>query len=256
MTHKIDKLSLIAGIDLPIPELGVSIHQPTIKDIAHIGESKFFSSAQIITKDVEDFLLDSSESLSEEDKVVISKMSNFQLIMTMSAQEPKVKLDVMLLLTLLFPSFMIEVEERFIMLVDSSGDKPRTIMIDDNNFSVLQDVVKIILCLNSSTQKEGFNPQGELAREIAEKIKKGRAKVAASKGETQKESTFLSKYISALGIATQSLNILQALDLTLYQLFDQIERFSLHEAYKISLQARLAGAKDVEDVDWLKDIER
>lgn len=252
--YKIDKLTLISGIDIPIPELKVNIHQPTIREIAYIGEKSFYLSAQALIMTVENFLISNGESFSPEDKVALSNMSNFQLIMTMVGSDPLMRVNLLTLLTLLFPRCLIELEERFIMLIDS--ETKQTTLIDDNNFSVLQEIVTIVLCLNSSTTKEEFNPQGDRAAEIAEKIKRGRAKVAALNGEANKEANFLSKYISSLGIGTNTLNIKDVLDLTLYQLFDQMERFGLREAYNMSIQAKMAGAKEVEDVEWLKDIEK
>ena len=252
--YKIDKLTLISGIDIPIPELRVNIHQPTIREIAYIGEKSFYMSAQVLTMTVESFLQNNGETLSKEDKEALSEMSNFQLIMMMANTEPIVKVNTITLLTLLFPKCIIEIEERFIMLIDS--ETKQSIVLDDNNFSVLQEIVTILLCLDSGKQKEEFNPIGDRAAAIAEKIKKGRAKVAALKGEEPKESSFLSKYISGLGIGTNTLNLINVLDLTLYQLFDQMERFGLREAHNMSIKAKMAGAKDVEDVEWLKDIEK
>ena len=36
-------LALMTGIDIPVPELQISIHQPTIKEISMIGEQDFFT---------------------------------------------------------------------------------------------------------------------------------------------------------------------------------------------------------------------
>ena len=36
------RLALMTGVDIPIPELQVTIHQPTIKEISMIGEQDFF----------------------------------------------------------------------------------------------------------------------------------------------------------------------------------------------------------------------
>ena len=36
------RLALMCGIDIPVPNLQLIIHQPTIKEIAYIGESDFF----------------------------------------------------------------------------------------------------------------------------------------------------------------------------------------------------------------------
>lgn len=254
MMSSVDKLTLISGIDVPIPELRLSIHQPSIREIAFIGEKDFYAAAEVLIMNSEKFINNSGDSLEEKDNVALSEMSEFQLFMMMVNSNSLIKVKVIMLFSLLFPKFIIEFEERFILLVNS-GNKETT-MLDDDNFSVLQEVAKVILCLNSGALSEEFNPQGERAKEIAEKIKRGREKAARLKGETKKESSFLSKYISSLGIGTNSLNILNVLDLTLYQLFDQMERFGLNESYKISIKAKLAGSKEVEDVDWLKDIEK
>ena len=42
-----DTLSLMTGIDIPIPELQAVIHQPTIEEISMIGEQEFFLGAQV-----------------------------------------------------------------------------------------------------------------------------------------------------------------------------------------------------------------
>ena len=40
-------LALVAGVDIPFPEAGVTLHQPTIKEIAFLGEDVFFSGCEI-----------------------------------------------------------------------------------------------------------------------------------------------------------------------------------------------------------------
>jgi len=37
------RLALMTGIDIPIPECNIVIHQPTIKEISLIGEEEYFS---------------------------------------------------------------------------------------------------------------------------------------------------------------------------------------------------------------------
>ena len=42
---------------------------------------------------------------------------------------------------------------------------------------------------------------------------------------------------------------------TVYQLFDEFQRFQLKTAYDIYIKARMAGAKDLEEPeDWTKDL--
>ena len=252
MMYSIDSLTLISGIDVPIPEIGVNIHQPTIREIAYIGEKSFYEAAQTIIIQKEDFI-NRLENITQEDKTALSQMSNFEIFLKLVEANPLSNTKVQMLLSLLFPDFNSSIEERFIFLVNPKEQK--NILINDNNFEILQEVITTILCLQSGNTKEEFNPQGDRAREIAEKIKRGRERAARLKGEKRQQSSFLSKYISGLGIGTNTLNIHNVLDLTLYKLLNQLERYGLYTQYNISIQAKMAGAKDVEDVDWLKDIE-
>ena len=252
MMYSIDSLTLISGIDVPIPEIGVNIHQPTIREIAYIGEKSFYEAAQTIIIQKEDFI-NRLENITQEDKTALSLMSNFEIFLKLVEANPLSSTKVQMLLSLLFPDFNSSIEERFIYLVNPKEQK--NILINDSTFEILQEVITTILCLQSGNTKEEFNPQGDRAREIAEKIKRGRERAARLKGEKEQQSNFLSKYISGLGIGTNTLNIHNVLDLTLYQLLNQLERYGLYTQYNISIQAKMAGAKDVEDVDWLKDIE-
>lgn len=43
------RLNLMAGIDIPVPECQLIIHQPTVKEIAWLGEEAFFSGVQCLT---------------------------------------------------------------------------------------------------------------------------------------------------------------------------------------------------------------
>ena len=252
MMYNIDSLTLISGIDVPIPEIGVNIHQPTIREIAYIGEKSFYEAAQTMIIQKEDFI-NGLENIAQEDKIALSQMSNFEIFLKLVEANPLSSTKVQMLLSLLFPDFNSSIEERFIYLVNPKEQK--SILINDSTFEILQEVITTILCLQSGNTKEEFNPQGDRAREIAEKIKRGRERAARLKGEKEQQSNFLSKYISGLGIGTNTLNIHNVLDLTLYQLLNQLERYGLYTQYNISIQAKMAGAKDVEDVDWLKDIE-
>lgn len=252
MMYSIDSLTLISGIDIPIPEIGVNIHQPTIREIAYIGEKSFYEAAQTIIIKKENFI-NGLENTTEEDKIALSQMSNFEIFLKLVEANPLSSTKVQMLLSLLFPDFNSSIEERFIFLVNPKEQK--NILINDSTFEILQEVITTILCLQSGNTKEEFNPQGDRAREIAEKIKRGRERAARLKGEKNQQSNFLSKYISGLGIGTNTLNIHNVLDLTLYQLLNQLERYGLYTQYNISIQAKMAGAEGVEDVDWLKDIE-
>jgi hypothetical protein len=57
------------------------------------------------------------------------------------------------------------------------------VTIDEQNFEILQNLLKEQFCLKGSGQ-EAFNPQGKKAQEIAKKLMEARQRVAAQKEQT------------------------------------------------------------------------
>ena len=84
------------------------------------------------------------------------------------------------------------------------GEAP--IMIDENNFEFLQAAITDICCLKTGPMdQQAFNPADAKAREIAEKLMRGRSRVAAQKGETN--ISIFSQYLSILTIGTSSMSL-------------------------------------------------
>ena len=236
------KLALICGIDIPIPELQLVIHQPKIKEIAYIGTKDFFVGAQSICIN--------KNNLNIEAENVLSNTSNFQIFMTMMQEKEMAdkKLAVNQVFTLLFPNQKVLLTPRSILVQGAES-----IMIDESNFESLQMCLKQIFCLNNSdSQQMGFNPQSKKAKEIAEKLMRGRQRIAEQNGEA--DADIFSQYLSTLAIGLQmSLN--QLMDCTVYQLFDLIKRYQLYIDWDIDIRSRLAGAKpDGKPENWMKNI--
>lgn len=236
------KLALMCGIDIPIPELQLVIHQPKIKEIAYIGTKDFFVGAQSICIN--------KNNLNIEAENVLSNTSNFQIFMTMMQEKEMAdkKLAVNQVFTLLFPNQKVLLTPRSILVQGAES-----IMIDESNFESLQLCLKQIFCLNNSdSQQMGFNPQSKKAKEIAEKLMRGRQRIAEQNGEA--DADIFSQYLSTLAIGLQmSLN--QLMDCTVYQLFDLIKRYQLYIDWDIDIRSRLAGAKpDGKPENWMKNI--
>ena len=70
----INELLLISGNDIPFPEAQLTIHQPTIHEIAYIGEENFYTGCE--------FLRLSKDNLSDEDKIHLENYSNFDITIT------------------------------------------------------------------------------------------------------------------------------------------------------------------------------
>jgi len=69
---------------------------------------------------------------------------------------------------------------------------------------------------------------------------KGRAKVAAEKG--QNNVSIFSQYLSILAVGLQ-MPMQEIMDLTMFQLYDLIERYMLYINWDMDVRCRLAGGK-------------
>ena len=118
--------------------------------------------------------------------------------------------------------------------------------INDENF---EDFKKIFNQMFSFKKDEthDYNPGGDLANKIAEKLKARHQKLAETKNENKKID-ILSRYISILAVGEQK-DMNSLLQYTIYQLFDEFERYQLKVGYDIYIQAKMAGAKDLKEVE-------
>ena len=235
------RLALMTGVDIPIPELQITVHQPTIKEISMIGEQDFFIGIQMLCVDKKVYI---------EDESLLANTTNFQIFMTMLNQQQMVdkKQAVQQVLTLLFPQAKIIFTPRSILL----NINQENIIIDEGNFEQLQDVLIQQFCLQGSGQEQ-YNPTDKKAREIAQKLMKARQKVAKLKA-TENSGSMFTQYLSVLTVGT-SLTLKDAMELTMYQLYDLIERYSMYLNWDIDIRSRMAGAKGDKPVEnWMKQI--
>lgn len=240
----LNHLALIAGVDIPFLEAQISIHQPSIKEIGLIGEQAFYTGCGILNF--------SKESLSPEDRVHLQHLSDFEILMSLlmanSIEMKQNKINAMMVLSLLFPNYEIHFSLKEISL--KKEDEIRS--INSYNFEKFKEIISAMFCLSGRTSEENYNPGGQKAREIAEKLKKRKQILADQAGE--QNSSMLSRIISILAIGLR-LDINTLLNYTIYQMFDQYDRFELKEANDIQLKAQLAGARDLDKIEnWRKDL--
>lgn len=237
------RLALMCGTDIPIPELQTTIHQPTIKEISYIGEQEFFIGLQTLSI---------NKNMLIQDNSVLENTTNFQIFMTiMKEQETRDKKEAIInFFQLIFPGNQVIFTPMSILL-NKEGQQT---LIDENNFDVLQEIIKQIFCVNSGPMDQTtFNPADEKARKIAEKLMRGRQRVAEQKGETN--SSAFGRYLSILTIGLNAMSLSEAMKLTMYQMYDLVERYTLYLNWDLDVRTRLAGGKpDSKPDDWMKNI--
>ena len=237
------RLALMAGSDIPIPECKLVLHQPSIKDISFMGEELFFKDVQTVSL---------YKSMFAQDKDVLDKLNNFQIfMMVINDKETADKKEaVQQLFLLTFPKYKVMFSPRSLIFQLEN----EMLTIDESNFDFLQNAMRLIFCAKDGPMdQQAFNPANSKAKEIADKLMRGRQRVAEQNGAAN--SSVFSQYLSILTIGLSSMGLPDLLNLTMYQLYDLFERYMLYTNWDIDIRSRLAGAKpDSQPDNWMKNI--
>ncbi len=237
-----NELLLLSHNDIPFIEAQVNIHQPTISEISLIGEESFFSGCQ--------FLNFSKSLLKVEDKIDLEDKSDFEIFMSIMCSSEKLihKNNVIMVLALLFPRYKIKFTPEGILLADDKG----IARINSTNFDIFKDILVSMFGLEDlGTSGGGYNPVGKRAEKIAEKLQK--AKNRKAEGGSHKVAV-LSRYVSILAVGeTKDMN--ELMQYTVFQLKDEFKRYQMRQSFDMYVQAKMAGAKDLDEIDnWMDDI--
>lgn len=235
----------MTGVDIPIPAFQTILRQPQIRNIAMIGEDTLFTGIHYLCLNKEQLI---------QDKSLLETLDNFQILLKVINEKgaSKQKEAVIQLLSLLFPDVQIIFSGRSFMVNNPAVNQ--SFFIDSSNFAQIQEVLKKVLCVHNIFQGDNviYNPVNAAAQKIADKIMRGRQKIAQM--NNNKKESAIARYISILTIE-KILTIEECCKLTLYQLFDIVERYKLWQAWDINLRIRLAGGDPKsEPEDWTKSI--
>lgn len=241
------RLALELGLDIPIPECQCILHQPKLKEIAIMGENDFNIGVQVLCID--------KNSIQFSDLINLDEINNFNLLMRFledkeAADKKQTVKDV---LSLVFNQYKIILTPRSI-LCNKDGEN---LIIDEGNFDSFQKVLKKIFCLDRSKKDkdndvpETYNPANDAAKRIAEKLYKGRKKIAEIKTNKYPDDSVLSRYTSVLAIGL-GYTIEEISNLTFFQIIDLFERYTSKVRYDTDISVRLAGGKPDNQPDhWM-----
>lgn len=241
----IDRTLLNSGNDIPFITAGLVIHNPTIKEISMLnGEYKFWSACQLFKFDKN--ILENSENI---------KQSNLELILRMIRQKNvesyQARINILSLLSLLFPSYKTYLKSNLIKL--QHEQTKQIAQIDNDNFQSFKEILIDIFCLTNKENKQ-YDPSGQLAKKIANQLKRGQQRRAQLAPSTNKQINLLDRYVSILSVGLKKdKNVL--MNYTVYQLMDQFNRFLLQLHYDSWVKWKIAGAEGMQEPeDWLKDL--
>jgi hypothetical protein len=85
---------------------------------------------------------------------------------------------------------------------------------------------------------------------------KGRQRIAEEKARNgENAGSVMAQYISTLTVGLSSMSLQDIMNLTLYQLYDLVERYMLFVNWDMDIKSRLAGGKPENQPDnWMKNL--
>jgi len=231
-----DELRLLKGSSFFMD--GIEIKPFTISEIVEIGYEKYHQTMNIFVLEVEDIIKDIPEELND--------ITTFDLFLKSGLQE-------------LFEGFIgaiglfLRIENTNSFGIDEECnivlDKEKK--INSENWNKICKIIKMQNCVKR--EKEDYNPANEQARKIIEKIK------ALKRENPIKESITFPSMISGIANKSNNLNILNIWDLTIYQLYDALNRLNLIDNYQFTLNGIYAGTVNgkeinMKDINWMNII--
>lgn len=245
----LNELLLLSKNDIPFPQAEVVIHQPTIKQIGYIGQDSFYTGCGLLNF--------SKQNYSLQDNSNLENKSNFDILMSILqdknplSQEKRVCLQMVLLL--IFPQYTVRILPNCIGLIKED----KVYSINNKNFDTFQNIIKDMFKLQDVFKgAKDYNPGNKRAEQLAEQFRRYHQKLAKIKnknGEGQ-NVTILSRYISILAVG-ENKNINDLLDYSVYQLFEEFERYKLKYQFDTYKQMKIAGAEGLkEPKNWMEDL--
>lgn len=247
----LNDLLLLTGNEIPFPAAELTIHVPTVKEIGLIGEELFFTGVQ--------FLNFSKDNLLLEDKADAQQYTDFQIFMSIiSSQDLNIrqnKVAAEMVLSLMFPEYKLT----FLPIAIALTKDGENHLINQENFDEFKQILNQVFCLKEifgQTAQKSYNPGNAMAERLAKQFERYHKKVNELKNKSSQgqKVSILSRYISILAVGEQK-DINSLVNYTIYQLFDEFNRFNLKQQSDMYIQAKMAGAKDLQEVEnWMKDI--
>ena len=228
-----NKLILYTGCDVPF-QGDFEIHQPRLGEISKIAdENEFFKICRLCCIKKEDFEQASGDA----------SLTNFHIFLGLLIDPRTLEQDKQLMLKFLELLFQAKVSLNKGSLVFTK-DEEKFLVLNEENFKLFQNIVKQITGLSKFfSDEEDYNPVGQKAKEIAEKLKKGRQKVAQIKAKEQSNVSFLGNYMTIL-TAGCHLSINDLNDMTIPQIIMTAERFIAYYNFEVDFRCRMVGGGD------------
>lgn len=242
----------ISGQQIPVKDCNIFITQPTVRDIIALGENDYFLANSFICH-TGDYTKDLRKG-----NLALLNMSNFQILLMMVQQKELGLKEVCdKFFSLVFPDYkVIFTEDSIDFAVPGQNDKLHLVgRVTPFTFESFYETLCFVFEPKSS--EDSYNPEGDLAEQIAEKLKKGREKVNQMKGIKTEQATVFGNMASCLAVGMH-MDINYFFQLTPFQLYDIHRRYNLKEQndfYKKVASTPLMDVSHMEEpTNWMEDL--
>jgi hypothetical protein len=227
------ELCLLAGYPIET-EVG-KLYPLKLKDIVEIGLTKYNEYLGITTFDINDIDLDDIN-------LVESGISTFEFILLNCHYQSSFKDKFIEALSLFFKEPVLLDENGSFYIGEIEEEK----IINNDNYEYIQDLLMKQNYLKKE-KKEEYNFANDAAREFYEKNKKNKKNAPKVKSDVN-----LHSIVSGIAWKSNSVNIFDVWNLTIYQTYDAIQRMDLVDNYEGHLGGIFAGTIDPKKMDFKK----
>lgn len=254
--YKIDSLTLMAGAPIAVSEYKTIIRQPKIYEIALLGEEKFYESLSLFRFNKKNFLNSIVRGKIGQDAINLTNFfydkTESEIALFLLFNNDSSKELVQQVFTLIFDELLeLEFFENEIKIRLQSGHET---IINLDNFYIIKDIINQIFFFEGGRSSSGYNPAEGAAEIIAKKLEERKIKLGQMKGENSENKTgVIQNYLTTLAIGSNNFNMQDLLNMTLYQVFKLMKKYSLYEEYQMQVKALMAGASDIELIDWTEE---
>lgn len=236
----------LSGEQVLIPECGIFITQPKVRQIVQFGEGKFLTAVQVLT-DPDTLLQEVKQGNSQ-----LEALGNFQILLEIIKHEQNLKSYFDIFFELCCPDYKVKYAKNSIeFYAKEEEDSVCRGRIISKTFDIFTQTIKeLFVFVSDNPDSPDYNPANQRAKEIADKIKKGRARAGQEKG-ADKVSLY-GTYISILSIGLKiDMNVLY--EYSPFQLYDTFSRYWAKEQDDRYLILATVPFSDPEKLDKPED---
>lgn len=248
---KLSYFELLSPDPVYVQNVG-SIISPKLKDLSSIGINTYQYYLTVLLMDLKTYFImlgqeEQYERLTEEEQ---SQINIFELLLS---NEQSASLLQKVLNFFIAEDVILSLENRCFLV---QKNKETIGVITKETYPFICDFICQRNCIKSNQKEDLSKIKSKKALEIVKKLQKGRSKRAKqTKADKNME---LGNIISAVANKSQSLNIINIWDLTIYQVWDCFIRLSNNSMYQIqSMSVAAWGNKDnhFDATAWFKSLD-